>query len=244
VPAELLADDDQLKVLATLLPLGFPLDAWLDTKGKALRISARITSINSERFLALADRARQQAAQMSLPLQVTGANYLLAQMSRALVHNQVSSLACAVVMILGTITIALRSWRMGVVAAIPNLLPTVMIFGLMGWLGIELSAATTMIASVALGLFVDDTIHLLYLYRQEKKTGRRTFDAIEYALHHAGRAVIFTSLILTLGFWAGLLGSFKPTIYFSFLMGLTMLFSVVTELLVTPAVVLTLEGKT
>jgi len=244
VPAELLADDDQLKVLATLLPLGFPLDAWLDTMGKTLRISARITSINSEHFLALADRARQQAAQMSLPLQVTGTNYLLAQMSRALVHNQVASLACAVVMILGTITIALRSWKMGVVAAIPNLLPTVMIFGLMGWLGIELSAATTMIASVALGLFVDDTIHLLYLYRQGKKAGRRTFDAIESSIHHAGRAVIFTSLILTLGFWAGLLGSFKPTIYFSFLMGLTMLFSVVTELLVTPAAVLTLEGKT
>ena len=244
VRAALLADDDQLKVLATLLPLGLPLDAWLDTRGKGLRISARVTSLASERFLELADRARQQAAHMSLPLEVTGTNYLLAQMSRALVHNQVSSLACAVVMILGTITVALRSWKMGVVAAIPNLLPTVMIFGLMGWLGIELSAATTMIASVALGLFVDDTIHLLYLYRREKKAGCGTFDAIEYALHHAGRAVIFTSLILTLGFWAGLLGSFKPTIYFSLLMGLTMLFSVVTELLVTPAAVLTLERKT
>ena len=244
VRAALLADDDQLKVLATLLPLGLPLDAWLDTRGKGLRISARVTSLASERFLELADRARQQADHMSLPLEVTGTNYLLAQMSRALVHNQVSSLACAVVMILGTITVALRSWKMGVVAAIPNLLPTVMIFGLMGWLGIELSAATTMIASVALGLFVDDTIHLLYLYRREKKAGCGTFDAIEYALHHAGRAVIFTSLILTLGFWAGLLGSFKPTIYFSLLMGLTMLFSVVTELLVTPAAVLTLERKT
>src|SRR6516165_6101503 len=95
----------KLKVLATLLPLGFPLDAWLDTKGKALRISARITSIDSERFLALADKIRQQGAQMSLPMWVTGTNYLLAQMSHALVHNQVSSLACAVVMILGTITI-------------------------------------------------------------------------------------------------------------------------------------------
>jgi predicted RND superfamily exporter protein len=243
VRAELLADDDQLKVLATLLPLGFPLDAWLDTHGRALRISARVTTLDSERFLALADRARQQAAQMSLQVQVTGTNYLLAQMSRALVHNQVSSLACAVAMILGTITVALRSWKMGLVAAIPNLLPTVMIFGLMGWFGIELSTATTMIASVALGLFVDDTIHLLYLYRHEKKAGRKTFDAIEYSLHHAGRAVIFTSLILTLGFWSGLLGSFKPTLYFSFLMGLTMLLSVVTELLVTPAAVLTLEGK-
>jgi predicted RND superfamily exporter protein len=243
VPAALLADDDQLQVLATLLPLGVPLDSWLDTRGKTVRLSARVTSLNSERFLDLTHRARQRAVQLSLPLQATGTNYLLAQMSRALVHNQVASLACAVVMILGTITIALRSWKMGVVAAIPNLLPTIMIFGLMGWLGIELSAATTMIASVALGLFVDDTIHLLYLYRQKKQAGCRTFEAIEYALHHAGRAVIFTSLILTLGFWAGLLGSFKPTIYFSLLMGLTMLFSIVTELLVTPAVVLTIDGK-
>ena len=243
VPAALLADDDQLQVLATLLPLGLPLDSWLDTRGKTVRISARVTSLNSERFLDLAHRARQRAVQLSLPMQATGTNYLLAQMSRALVHNQVASLACAVVMILGTITIALRSWKMGVVAAIPNLLPTVMIFGLMGWLGIELSAATTMIASVALGLFVDDTIHLLYLYRQKKQAGCKTFEAIEYALHHAGRAVIFTSLILTFGFWAGLLGSFKPTIYFSLLMGLTMLFSIVTELLVTPAVVLTLDGQ-
>jgi predicted RND superfamily exporter protein len=241
VPAELLADDDQLKVLATLLPLGFPLEAWLAATGGALRISARVTALDSERFLALADLARQQAAHMSLQVQATGTYYLLSQMSRTLVHNQVTSLACALVMILGTITLALRSWRLGIVAAIPNLLPTVMIFGLMGWLGIELSAATTMIASVALGLFVDDTIHLLYLYRHEKRAGRRTFDAIEYSLRHAGRAVIFTSLILTLGFWAGLLGSFKPTLYFSFLMGLTMLFSVVTELLVTPAAVLTLE---
>jgi uncharacterized protein len=244
VPAELLADDDQLKVLGTLLPLGFPLDAWLNAKSKALRISARVTSLDSAHFLALADRVRQRGVQMSLPLQATGTYYQFSQMSRALVRNQVASLACAMVMILGTITIALRSWKMGLVAAIPNLLPTFMIFGLMGWLGIELSAATTMIASVALGLFVDDTIHLLYLYRQEKKAGRGTFDAIEYALHHAGRAVIFTSLILTFGFWAGLLGSFKPTIYFSFLMGLTMLFSVVTELLVTPAAVLTIEEKT
>lgn len=242
LPAAWLATDDQLTVLATLLPLGLPLDAWLDASGQALRISARVTTRDSERLLALAERARQQAASLSLVVQVTGTNYLLAQMSRALVHHQVSSLGCALVLILGTITLALRSWRMGLVAALPNLLPTIMLFGVMGWLGIELSTATMMIASVALGLFVDDTIHLLYLYRREKHAGRDTLAAITYALHHAGRAVIFTALILTLGFWAGLLGSFKPTLYFSFLMGLTMLFSVVTELLVTPAAVLTIEG--
>jgi uncharacterized protein len=243
VRQDLLQDDDRLKVLATLLPLGSPMAAWLDADGRAVRLSARVAAIDSERFLALAQHAVQQAERASLQVQVTGSNYLLAKMSRGLVHNQISSLLLAVVTILGTITLALRSWKMGLVAAIPNLLPTLMIFGLMGWCGIELSAATTMIASVALGLFVDDTIHLLYLYSHEKKAGRDTLGAIEQSLHRAGRAVVFTSLILTLGFWAGLCGSFKPTIYFSFLMGLTMLFSIVAELLVTPATVLAIEGS-
>ena len=244
VPPHLVADDAQLKVLATLLPLGLPLEAWLDTRGKALRLSARITTMDTTHFLALAERVRQHAASLDVPLQITGTDYMLAQMSRLLVHNQILSLASAVVLILGSITLALRSWKLGLAAAVPNLLPTVMVFGLMGWLGIALSTATAMIASVALGLLVDDTIHLLYLYRHATRVGYATLAAVTYAVQHAGRAVLFTSLILTCGFWTGLVGSFKPTIAFSLLMGLTMLCAVATELLVTPAILLTLEGHT
>jgi len=242
VRADLLADDEQLTVVATLLPLGFPLAAWLDAPSNTVRISARVRAIDSERLLELAHRVVQEAERVALPVQVTGSNYLLAQMSRVLVHNQLSSLLTAAVMIFGSIALALRSWKMGVIAAIPNLLPTVMIFGLMGWCGIALSTATTMIAGIALGLFVDDTIYLLVGYAREKKAGRTTFAAMEESLRRNGRAVVFTSLILALGFWSGLVGSFKPTLYFSFLMGLTLIFDLLADLLVTPAMVLAVEG--
>ena len=242
VRAALLADDQQLTVLATLLPLGFPLAAWLDAPHHMVRISARVTVGDSERLLALAQRVQQEAARVALPIQVTGSNYVLAQMSRALVHNQLSSLLTAVVLIFGSIALTLRSWKMGVMAAVPNLLPTVMLFGLMGWCGIALSAATTMIAGIALGLFVDDTIYVLAGYARAKQAGRTTVRALEESLRRNGRAVIFTSLILALGFWSGLVGSFKPTLYFSFLMGLTLLFDLLADLLVTPAMVVTVEG--
>src|SRR5262249_59780447 len=88
VPDALLADDQQLTVLATLLPLGFPLAAWLDAPHRTVRISARVTAGDSERVLELAQRVQHEAARVALPVQVTGSNYLLAQMSRALVHNQ------------------------------------------------------------------------------------------------------------------------------------------------------------
>src|SRR5262249_11594072 len=176
VRAALLADDQQLTVLATLLPLGFPLAAWLDAPHRTVRISARVTVGDSERLLALAQRVRDEAARVALPVQVTGSNYVLAQMSRALVHNQLSSLLTAVVLIFGSIALTLRSWKMGVIAAVPNLLPTVMLFGLMGWCGIALSAATTMIAGIALGLFVDDTIYVLAGYARAKQAGRTTVE--------------------------------------------------------------------
>src|SRR5262247_53164 len=242
VRTALLADDNQLTVLATLLPLGFPLAAWLDAPHHMVRISARVTVGDSERLLELAQRVRNEATRVALPVQITGSNYVLAQMSRALVHNQLSSLLTAAGLIFGSIALALRSWKMGVMAAIPNLLPTVILFGLMGWCGIELSAATTMIAGIALGLFVDDTIYVLAGYDRAKQAGWTTVGALEESLRRNGRAVIFTSLILALGFWSGLVGSFKPTLYFSFLMGLTLLFDLLADLLVTPVMVVTVEG--
>lgn len=234
----LLADDQQLHVIATLLPLALPLDQWLNVDTRALRLSIRTRAMSSDRFLALTQHVEQHAHAAGLSAQLTGANYLLARMSYTLVFTQLRSLALAIILILGTIALALRSWRLGILAAIPNLLPPLMVFGLMGWCGIRLSTATTMIASVALGLVVDDTIHLLYRYCQTLQAGHAVRHAIVDAVHHTGRALVITTLILTLGFWAGLAGSFKPTISFSFLIGLTMILALLADLLVLPAALL------
>ena len=239
VDADVRADDAQLSDLATLMPLESPLRAWLNTKARILRLSARVRATGSDQFLALAQRVREQAAQTSLSVDITGTNYLLALMSRQLVTTQLRSMGLAVVLILGCIALALRSWRLGLLAAIPNVLPPLMIFGLMGWSGIALSTATTMIASVALGLMVDDTIHLLYRYRRERQAGHATTQALQVTVRETGRALIFTTLILTLGFWAGILGSFKPTVFFSLLTGLAMVLALLADLLLVPGLLLT-----
>ncbi len=238
IQPELLADDQQLRVIATLLPLSTPLDQWLNINANALRVSVRTRAMGSDRFLALARHVNHQGEAVGLPVQLTGTNYLLARMSRTLVFTQLRSLGLAIVLILGTIALALRSWQLGLLAAIPNLLPPLLVFGLMGWCGIGLSTATTMIASVALGLVVDDTIHLLYRYRQTLRSGHDKPWAITEAVRHTGRALVITTVILTLGFWAGIIGSFKPTVSFSFLTGLTMILALLADVLVLPACLL------
>lgn len=237
-PEAIVADDTHLTTLAALLPVAFPLDAWINIPSQRLRLSVRVKAMRSDQFLALAETVARQAAAARLQVQLTGSNYLLAQMSRTLVQTQTQTFGLATVLVLGSIALALRSWKLGCIAALPNLLPPMLLFGLMGWCGISLSTATTMIASVVLGLIVDDTIHLLHRYTRERAAGYMPHAAVERSLRSTGRALIATTCILTLGFWAGVLGSFQPTIHFSFLTGLTMLIALGVELLMTPAVLL------
>jgi hypothetical protein len=83
-------------------------------------------------------------------------------------------------------------------------------------------------------LEVHGPIYVLAGYARAKQAGRTTVGTLEESLRRNGRTVIFTSLILALGFWSGLVGSFKPTLYFSFLMGLTLLFDLLADLLGDP----------
>jgi predicted RND superfamily exporter protein len=242
IRADFLRQDDALSTLATLLRGAFPMmHAWLNADQKLLRVSARVNAMRSDHLLALAQRVEQHARQEALSLQTTGSAYLLARMSRTLVRTQMHTLGLAALLVLGSITLALRSWKLGCLAAIPNVLPILLTFGLMGWWGIDLSTATTMIASVALGLIVDDTIHLLYRYGRERQAGLAPLPAVEQSLRRTGRAIISTTVILTLGFWIGILGSFRPTIEFSFLTGLTLLLALLSDLLVTPTALLAWE---
>lgn len=238
IPADYLANDEQLRVLATLLPLSLPLEHWLNADANALRISVRVKAMASDRLLTLARDIARHAEQTALDVKLSGANYLLALMSRTLVLTQIRSLLVAVILILSCIALTLRSGKLGLIAAIPNLLPLLILFGLMGWCGVMLSTATTMIASVALGLIVDDTIHLLYGYRQATQIGLTPAPALQHAIRHAGPALVITTFILTLGFWAGLIGSFKPTVSFAFLTGLTMIIALIADLLILPAILL------
>ncbi len=92
-------------------------------------------------------------------------------------------------------------------------------------------------------VYIHSFVSLMQMgYTRAKQAGRTTLEALEESLRRNGRAVIFTSLILALGFWSGLVGSFKPTLYFSFLMGLTLMFDLLADLLVTPSMVLAVEG--
>jgi predicted RND superfamily exporter protein len=203
---------------------------------RALRLSVRLRAVGTAESAPLVDAILTDADRLlgaEYELEPTGALYLVVHDSTRLVAQQVSSFGTAIALVVLAIGLLFRSLTYTVLALIPNVMPIVWTGGLMGVAGIELSTGTAMIASAVLGLVVDDTIYYLSHYRHAYRGD--AVAAIFETTRAVGAPVTAASVSLVLGFWVGAFGSFKPTIYFSLLTGLTMITGVACDLLVLPA---------
>jgi predicted RND superfamily exporter protein len=168
---------------------------------------------------------------------VTGSGRIFATLDHYLVVSQLSSFGTAFLFVFGVIFVVFRSARFGMLGIIANALPVCAVLGLMGWLGISLNVATVMVASVALGIVDDDTIHFIGRFRREAAAGASTEDAIEAATMHEGRASLTTAIINSLGYGIMVFSAYKPTAWFGGLLALTMIVAFLAEVLVVPAVI-------
>ncbi|HKJ04880.1 MAG TPA: MMPL family transporter [Geopsychrobacteraceae bacterium] len=201
-----------------------------------LRLSVRTRAIGTAEAAILVADIEQLAEQElggRFDLRPTGDYYQVIVDSNRLVSNVVSSFSLSLGMVLLAIFILFRSFKLLSMALIPNLIPLAWTGGLMGYLDIDLSTGTAMIAAVVIGLTVDSTIH--YLARFQRVYQGSSKDAVMGTTIATGRALTVSALVLFFGFSVGGLSSFLPTIYFSLLTGVTMLGALVCDLLVLPA---------
>ncbi|MEZ4353165.1 MAG: MMPL family transporter [Myxococcota bacterium] len=216
----------------------------IDPGFRHARIRTQIHSIGSSEAAPLEERILTEAKEIfgdDYTLEVTGAFHRMAQDSNRLVEKQVESFSLAFVLVILAVGMMFRSVGVMAISIIPNVIPIVWTGGLMGALDIELSTGTTMIASVVIGLAVDDTIHYLTRFRRERWRG--VTEAVRITTTGTGRALVISSVVLVTAFWVGALGSFLPTIYFSLLTGITMIGALLCDLLVLPACLLRLAGS-
>lgn len=116
-----------------------------------------------------------------------------------------------------------------------SMLPVLIVGGIMGAFDIYLDFATMMVAAVTIGIAVDDSIHFLWHYVNTRRSGSSRNEAIEFAVKKAGRAIIFTSIILASGFLMLMFSAFIPTIFFGILGAIVVVFALLGDLLFLPA---------
>jgi len=208
------------------------------SKSSQLRILLR-----SPEQLAAAEKKRlinqvQEQAQAAFPgAQVTGYYVLLNDLIESLLRDQWTTFGVAAVAILLMMTLAFRSATLALVTLLPNALPVLLLFGAMGWLGVRVNMGAAMIAAVSLGLSVDGSIHYVMSYQRARRAGATLTAALQSVQATVGRAAIFATLALVVGFATLCYSEFIPTIYFGTLVSLSMIGGLVGNLLVLPLLI-------
>jgi len=175
--------------------------------------------------------------------QTAGFGRLFGDQERLLIQGQLRGLGTAVVLIFLLMALLWRSASASLLCMVPNLSPIVLIFIAMGVFGLWLDMATAMIAGVAVGIAVDDTIHVYSGYRSRRMAGGSHVWALARTYQHAGRAVTATTLILGAQFLVLATSEFVPTTEFGLLTALGILAALFFDLLVLPALLTVTAGR-
>jgi hypothetical protein len=166
---------------------------------------------------------------------VTGNTVLVTRAIDDIARGQAVSLAFAFAMILAVLSLLFTSVRVGLLALIPNALPVVLYFGILGLTGITLNSTTGLVACLVLGIAVDDTIHFLARFNDTAKRLADETRGISGALRSVGRPVTYTSIALCLGFLVLTVSHFHNQVQFGALAAVTLAFAWLVDITFTPA---------
>ncbi len=154
------------------------------------------------------------------------------------VKGQVQSLFLTLIFVSIVIYLLFLNWKAGLLALIPIGSSVIFVYGMMGFLGIPLDITKAILAAIAIGIGVDDTIHILKSIKYYHQKGKTMRQAIEFAQMKAGLAIVYTTIALVLGFSVLLVSQFKPVFYLGFLVALTLLITNLASLVLLPAVII------
>ncbi len=171
---------------------------------------------------------------------ITGTGVLYTKGTTYLVKNLFISLILAIFVIAILMSFLFKSWRMVLVSLLPNLIPLIFTSALMGYFGIPIKPSTILVFSIAFGISIDDTIHFLAKYRQELKT-KKIKDSVEISIKETGVSMIYTSIILFFGFSIFIASNFGGTQALGLLVSLTLFVAMLTNLVLLPSLLLSLE---
>lgn len=173
--------------------------------------------------------------------ELTGAAHLMDQTNQNLSFYLLSGLLFSFLLITAFIALTLKSVKLALYALIPNITPLIVVLGVMGWCGIDLKIGTALIFTVVFGIAVDDTIHFLIRYQEERK--KNTALALTETYRHSGKKLILTSFVLSAGFLAFTFSEFNSTFYAGWLITLGLIIALLADLIQLPLIIRFLENE-
>jgi len=210
---------------------------FVDSQYQIANVLVRTTALDSADLGAVVKRIEGRLGELQPPLRgrVTGNLVLISKTNDEIAYGQAVSVTSAFVSIFAIMALLFMSVRMGLIAMIPNVFPVLLYFGVLGWTGITLNVTTGLVASIVLGIAVDDTIHFLSNFNRFARERASEWEGVKATLVHVGRPVTYATLALAAGFGVLAFSDLRQQAEFGWLAAATILCCGVADLTFNPA---------
>ncbi|MGM0589347.1 MAG: efflux RND transporter permease subunit [Bacteroidota bacterium] len=221
------------------------LNSFVDFDYRTLRISTQLYDVGSKEINLLRDDLQKYADQQlsDTDITITGTTVLSAAINDKMVTALASSIGLAFIGISIIMALLFRTAKLVIISLLPNILPLIIIAGIMGYLNIHIKPSTAVIFTIAFGIAVDDTIHYLARFRIEYLRSGNFVNALQKTTVYTGKAIFITSMILVVGFGSLVFSEFHSTMLMGILVCSTIAVALFADLLLLPALFLSLRPK-
>ncbi len=220
---------------------GEMLDQFVSFDSKQLRIAIRTRAVSTEQSYQIIQQVESYVAKTfdaHIDATVTGPIVHIKETSDYLSKGQFDSFVWAFIAISLVLILVLKSWSLGVLSLLPNVLPILVSVGLMGWVDMPLSQSLIIFSPLILGVAVDDTIHFLSRFKVAFDQENNYAESIRYAITKAGRPLVFTTTILSTGFSVLTLSVINESVIFGYMSGVAFSWALLADLILLPALLL------
>ncbi len=220
------------------LPQGMDVNDRITVENDAIRLTLLNRIKTSRDTVSLVRLAERKGKEMGLSVEATGKFYLYQQTNEYVVDSFLNSLWSSIIVIGIIMGFFLRSWKLGLISMIPNIVPLFAGGVLLRIIGQPLDMGTVLVASVCLGISIDDTSHVLANYASLRRLGVAPNQAMREVMAHSGPALLSTNAILITSFAAFATATFMPNVYFGILTAFTLAVALIADVFFTPALLM------
>lgn len=227
------------------LPYGLDLTNQLDLNKSATRIMTTVKNLGSKELTGLEQRAQTWFNDNvdDYTLIAASPNLMFAHIGEANMKSMLKGSVVALILISLLLVFALKSWRMGLISLLPNLLPACIGFGIWGLYSGEVNLGLSIVLSMTLGIIVDDTVHFLTKYGHARELGKSTKNSVLYAFASVGKALWVTTLVLAVGFSVLTLSPFAVNSEMGLLTSIIIVVALVVDFLFLPSFLIAFDRK-
>ncbi len=229
------------------LPLGLGLDDTINNARSASRLTVSFEKADSIYILELEKKALSWLKENAPAIYVdegTGLDIVFANLTFRNIGSMMNGTSIALVLISFLLIFALRSFKVGLISLIPNIMPAILAYGVWGMINGQIDTAVSVVVCLSLGIVVDDTVHFLSKYlRAKREQGLTTEGAIRYAFNTVGNALIVTSTVLIGGFLVMQFSHFHPSNNMGMLLAITILMALLVDFLFLPPLLMLLDRQ-